>query len=300
VISALGLLLCPASLAWAQDSAPATDSPKEISVAPQIEMLIQQAGADVSVAFRSMDGAQELFIQADKQFRAANATAKIPIMMELYAEAQAGELSLSDTITVHNGFRDLVTGGVYQLDPKNDPDPDLFKSLGSMVALRDLCDHMIKKNSDLAADLLAEKLGVDRIRQRIRAMHAEGVEFRTGFGDPVQENALQNTASARGLMELLWALVTSDAIASDARDEMIGIIANSTTPGDLAGLPADVRATQMTATVTGVEHQELIVYGAHSFVSVMIVSGGASPAVGSALMAQITHALVEGMQRSQQ
>jgi beta-lactamase class A len=299
LLIAFGSLCLPGPLAFAQNLT--ADPPKESPARAQVEQLIQQAGAEVSIAFRSLDGAQELFVAADKQFRAANTTIKIPVMIELYAQAQAGELRLSETIPIHNGFSDLLTGDVYQLDPKNDPDPDLFKSIGGMMTLGDLCDRMVKKNSDLAADLLIEKLGVERIRQRIRAMHADGIEFRTGFGDdPAKQTIAENTASARGLMELLWALVNASSIGSDASDLMMGIIANSTTSGDPAGLPADARATQLTASVVGVQHEELIVFGAHSFVLVMIVSRGASPAAGSALMAQITHALVEGMQQSQQ
>lgn len=292
------LLFTVSGFAHAQD--PPADPPKESPVRAQIEQLIQQSGANASVAFRSFDARQELFVAADKQFRAADSTLKIPVMIELYARAQAGELRLSDSIRVHNGFQDFLTGNVYDLNPESDPDPDLFKSIGTLMALGELCDRMVKKNSNLAADLLVEKLGLERVRERIHAMHADGIEFRNGFGiDGAQEQTAGNTASARGLMELLWALVNSNSIGSTESDEMIGIIANSTSPADAAGLPAGARATQLTASVVGVQHEELIVYGAHSFVLVMIIGGGASPAAGSVVMAQITHLLVTGMQESQ-
>jgi len=303
VLSRLGiafvLLFISGGFAQAQNAS--TDPPKESPARAQIEQIIQQNGANVSVAFRSFDAAQELFVAADKQFLAADSTLKIPVMIELYAQVQAGEQRLSDSIQVHNGFRDLLTGDAYELDPESDPDPDLFRSMGGMMTLGDLCDRMVKKNSNLAADLLVEKLGFERIRERIHAMHADGIEFRNGFGvDEAREKTTGNTASARGLMELLWALVNSNATGSNESDEMIGIIANSTSPADAAGLPAGARATQLTASVVGVQHEELIVYGAHSFVLVMIISGGASPTAGSAVMAQITHLLVTGMQESQQ
>lgn len=294
----LGLLSSSTVLTRAQNSP--SDPPKESPARAQVEQLIQQSGANVSVAFRSFDAAQELFVAADRQFRAADSTLKIPVMIELYAQVQSGEQRLGDSIPVHNGFRDLLTGDPYELNPESDPDPDLFKSMGAMMTLGELCDHMVKKNSNLAADLLVEKLGVERIRQRIHAMRADGIQFRNGFGiEDAREKLAGNSASARGLMELLWALANSNAIGSNESDEMMGIIANSTSPGDSAGLPPDARATQLTASVVGVQHEELIVYGAHSFVLVMIMSG-ASPAAGSALMAQIAHALVTGMQESQQ
>jgi beta-lactamase class A len=293
-ILGLSLLLPLVSALPAQDT---TQQSQESPARSQVEQIARQNGADLALAFRSLDGNQELYIQADKQFRAPSTVAKLPIMIELYAEAQAGELRLSDAITVHNGFVNPLGGETYQLDPRTDPDPDLYKSIGSAVTLGDLCDHMSKKDSDLAADLLMEKLGLERIRQRIHALHVDGLELRQGFGETtLMANAPTNTTSARALMELLWVMANGQVVSSDVSQQMIGIIANSEAIGANAGLPSDARTAHMSGNVTGMQHEELIVYGAHSFVEVVIVPNSTSPNATAGLMALVTHALAAGMQ----
>src|SRR5579862_6785638 len=76
--------------------------PLESPARGDVEKLIQAYGADASVAFRTLDSTQELFVQTDKLFRSSSAI-KIAVMIELYAEAQAGELSLSDPLLVTPG-----------------------------------------------------------------------------------------------------------------------------------------------------------------------------------------------------
>jgi beta-lactamase class A len=290
----------PRAEAFAQNTV-TQDSPARADV----EKLIEQGGGNVSVAFRSLDGKQQLLIQADKQFPAAGPTIKIPVMIELYAEAQAGYLKLTDALPVHNDFKSIVDGSEYQLDPKGDPDPDVYKSIGSTMTLRDLCDHMVTRNSDLAADLLIEKLGAEQIRERLQTLHIDGIDFRRGFESTPSAKGPNNSTSARGLMELLWTLANGDAVTSDVSKEMIGIIAHSAS-GDsapasaAANAPADSgdssRTAHLTTDITGVHHEETIVYGARSFVVVIVMPDLATPEESSALMAQITHSLAAGLQ----
>src|SRR5215208_3255985 len=62
---------------------------------PQIETLIRQSGADVAVAFRTLDGRDELLIQPDVEYHAAS-TMKVPVLIELFRQARAGMLALDD------------------------------------------------------------------------------------------------------------------------------------------------------------------------------------------------------------
>ncbi len=50
----------------------------------EVERLIRASGADVAVAFRTLDGKDEMLIQPDVAFHAAS-TMKIPVMIELFA-----------------------------------------------------------------------------------------------------------------------------------------------------------------------------------------------------------------------
>lgn len=279
----IGLALgCP-SAALSQAGAAA-----ESSARADVEILIRQSGADVSVAFRSLDGARELFIEADKPFEDATAM-KIPVMIELYAEAEARELRWSDSLPMHANFRSIVDGSAFSLDasaPANVP-----ISSARTMTLRQLCDAMITRDSDLAADLLIEKIGVDRIRQRIRALGADGMEFVSGFGDTkAAASGLKNVTSARALMVVLWTLAKDQIVSADASRKMLGLIARSGLQADISSVVLS-RAPSARTPAAGNHHDATVIIGARSFVLVTDVRGLADPRASAALVARIAHAL---------
>jgi len=285
-VALLGLSL--GSTSRAQNSQ--TVVTRESSARPAIEKLIQQSGADVSVAFRSLDGAQELFVQADAPFEDPLAL-KIPVMVELYAEVEARELRWSDSLPVHTNFRSAADGSTYRVDPSR----DLSKSIGKTMTLRRLCDSMIADDSDLAADLLVEKLGVDRIRQRIHEMGGDGMEFTGDFGDDAAAaRGIKNVTSARALMAMLWALAANRVVSADASMQMIGLIAHSGLQGGVPGVtPAQAPAPRKPPASD--RHDATVIFGAHSFVLVTDVRGTIDPRSSAALVARISQALSSAM-----
>src|SRR6201987_6441924 len=108
---------------------PALESPAR----GDVEKLIQTYSADASVAFRTLDSTQELFVQADKPFRSSSAI-KIAVMIELYAEAQAGELRLSDLLLVTPGSQNDAHPGTLHADTKNDP---TYGAIGKTLEVRE-------------------------------------------------------------------------------------------------------------------------------------------------------------------
>jgi beta-lactamase class A len=283
-----GRWLCVVGLALAGAPAGATgafaqDPPRTAKESPsrgEVEQLIQQAHADVSIAFRSLDGTQQLFIKADEQFPVAPAAIQLPVMIELFAEARAGELRLTDTLIVHNSFSSILDGSIYHLDRRTDPDQDLYKAVGKPIALRDLCEHMVARNSSLAADLLIEKLGVDRIRQRIQALHADGIQLIRGIepGKP-GDTKPDNTASARGMLESLWTLAKGQD-EGEASKEMVGMVS---------------RAALYQPPTAGIGENAMIVYGPNPFVVVIVVRGITNSEARAELVALIEHALAAGL-----
>jgi beta-lactamase class A len=286
----MALALGCGSPAPAQDSQ--TDPARASSGRADVEKLIQQSGADVSVAFRSLDGTRELFIQADKQFEDATAM-KIPVMIELYAQVDAREVRWSDPLQVHTSFRSIVDGSMYGLDPA--AAGDIARSAGKTMTLRQLCDAMIAGDSDLAANLLIEKLGIDRIHRRMHALGADGMELVAGFGDnKALAQGLKNVTSARALMVVLWALAENQVVGEDASKQMIGLIAHSGLEGGTPGI-TPARAPARRVSLGGDQYDATIIIGAHSFVLVTDVRGLADRRASAALVAQIAHALSAAM-----
>ena len=264
---------------------PALESPAR----GDVEKLIQTYGADASVAFRTLDGTQELFIQADKPFRSSSAI-KIATMIELYAEVEAGELRLSDPLLVTSGSQNDAQPGTPHAEAKSDP---IYGSIGKTLTLRELCEAMIVRGSLRAESLLIERLDAARIRNRLHELGADGVQFVA----PVESETgptegPQNTETARDLMVLLWALAKGEAVSPDASQEMMGMLARSIPyQGIAAGLPGSQDAALGTAGFAENHQEAAIVYGPHSFVMVIVIRDVQDRTASFALSAQITHAL---------
>jgi len=126
-------------------------------LAADVLSRIQKSGADVGIAFRTLDGKIEWFSRADDVFHAAS-TMKIPVMIELFHQVREGKLELDEPLPIKNEFHSLVDASIYTLDPANDSETDLYKAVGQTRTLNQLCELMITVSSNLATNLLVEKL----------------------------------------------------------------------------------------------------------------------------------------------
>ena len=280
------VFVCAAS---ARGQGAEANPPVESPARGDVEKLIQTYGADASVAFRTLDGTQELFIQADKPFRSSSAI-KIATMIELYAQAEAGELRLSDPLLVTPGSQNDSHPGTPHADAKNDP---IQGSIGKTLTLRELCEAMIVRGSLRAESLLIERLDAARIRNRLHELGANGVQFVAPVeSDTGPTEGPQNTETARDLLVLLWALAKGEAVSPDASQEMVGMLARSIPyQGIAAGLPGSQDAALGTAGFAENHQEAAIVYGPHSFVIVIVIRDVQDRTASFALSAQITHAL---------
>src|SRR5947208_3495937 len=172
------LLWVVAAVSMTGGSPPASES----SLRGDVERLIAASGAEVAVAFRTLDGRHELLIQPDVDFHAAS-TMKVPVMIELFRQAGAGLLKLDDRLPVANAFHSIVDGTPYSLDAADDSDADLYKRIGQRVSYRDLCEAMITVSSNLAANLLIERLGPRKIQLTTDMLGATGMHVLRGVED---------------------------------------------------------------------------------------------------------------------
>lgn len=275
-------------------SAPAQETPTsathESSARPDIEQLIQRSGADVSIAFRSLDGGQELLIRADRPYEDSLAL-KIPVMIELFAQANAQELRLADTLRVRTIFRSAVDGVPYAVDPASSD--DLVHDAGKLMTLRELCEAMITRNSDIAANLLIEKLSLESIQERIHSLGADGMVLASAFGDDkAAAKGVKNVTTPRALATILLALAQNQAVSADASQEMVGLLAHSLVPGTVVGIASSPSLWQsQRLSPSGDRHDAAIIFGARSFVLVTDVRGLADPRASAELVAQIARLL---------
>ena len=262
------------------------------AAATSVLARLEKSGADVGIAFRTLDGKEEWYWRADEAFHAAS-TMKVPVLIELFRQAKEGKLRLDEPLVIKNGFHSIADGSPYQLDAADDSEVDLYKAEGQTRTLRQLAELMITVSSNFATNLLIEKLGVENIRATVHSLGADGMNVLRGVEDgKAFEKGLNNTTTARALAILLTAIAEGRAVDVDSSKQMIAILerqkANDAIP---AGLPSGTVVAHKTGDITKIHHDAAIVFAKRPFVLVILVRGIVDEKVAYALMADITRDL---------
>jgi beta-lactamase class A len=289
-------LLLLSSLAVPRLTSPTSDQ-RMPALETQVRAEIASSGAEVSVAMRTLDGRDELLIDADRSYHAAS-TMKVPVMIELFRQAAARQLSLDDPLLIRNEFHSIVDGSVYKLSDGDDSDKDVYKALGKTWTLRQLCEAMITVSSNFAANLLIEKLGAVRVQATVEALGAGGMHLLRGVEDQKAfDKGLNNTTTARGLLVLLDKLAHGQAVDESADAEMIAILKRQAFNNGLpAGLPPSTPVAHKTGSITRIRHDAGIVYASRPYVLVVLVRGVDDEKTSDALIARISQLAFQATQ----
>jgi beta-lactamase class A len=269
-------------------------TPSALVLETQLRRIIAASGAEVAVAYRTIEGRTELLIDADKPFHAAS-TMKLPVMIELFRQAKAGTLLLDERLPIRNEFRSIVDGSPYKLSEGDDSDKAVYAAAGKTMTLRDLCDAMIMVSSNFAANLLIEKLGVENIRRTVARLDAVGMQVLRGVEDQKAfDKGLNNTTTARGLMVLLDRLAHGQAVDPDSDAAMLDILKRQKFKDAIpAGVPAGTAVAHKTGTITKIHHDAGIVYAPRPYVIVLLVRGIEDQKKSAALMAALSKVVYE-------
>lgn len=246
------------------------------SLQVQIDAILQDyPEATVAVVVHdSLHG--NLFERApDRVFHAAS-TMKIPVMIEVFKQAEAGRLDLDNGLLVENSFRSIVDSSWYKIE--DDSDDAIYEKLGSRMSYRELVYQMITVSSNLATNLLIDTLKADAIQATAEALGTRTMKVLRGVEDiKAFELGMSNTATAADLATLLVALMKGVAVSAEADKEMVDILLdqqfNEMIP---AGMPVGVQVAHKTGWITRIHHDAAIVYpgdGSPPFVMVILIEG---------------------------
>ena len=255
----------------------------------RIQKIIAASGADVAVVSQQVHSPRDFTIEPDTPFHAAS-TMKIPVMIELFRQADAGTLSLDEPLAVKNEFHSIVDGSVFQLSVGDDSDAEVYKAVGKTMTLRRLCEAMITVSSNFAANLLIERLGVRNIQATTDRLGAAGMHVLRGVEDQKAfDKGMNNETTARALAALLLKLSEGQAVSPKADAEMVEILKRQHFHDAIpAGLPEGVVVAHKTGNITKIQHDAAIVYGPHPYVLVVLVRGIEDEKTSAALIASIS------------
>lgn len=144
----------------------------------------------------------EFHADADRPLHPAS-TIKVALLVSVMRMVERGELGLKETLPVHNQFASLIPGEAFSVDPGSDSDAGIYAFIGRRLSLWNLALRMIKVSSNLATNLLLDRVGADRVARDLAEIGVEGLVFLRGMDDtPAFEQGLINQGTSRGLMQL--------------------------------------------------------------------------------------------------
>ncbi len=266
-------------------------------LAGSLEPFFQRKDVTIGFAYRDLGTGATLFRNEEEIFHAAS-TMKVPVMMALFQAVDAGELRLTEPLAVRNRFQSIVDGSPFSLDPKEDGDPDLYQAEGGSRPLEELIRRMIVRSSNLATNLLIERIGASRASDMMRGLGAYRIQVLRGVEDEKAFAAgLNNKVTARDLEIALTAIAGGDAFSPASREKMIGILKaqefNEKIP---AYLPKGTVVAHKTGDITGIHHDAAIVYppGGAPYVLVVLTRGYADETQANQVIAEISRVVWQG------
>jgi beta-lactamase class A len=256
-----------------------------------LKHLLASVPEEVGLAFHDGEAGEEILIRADIPFHPAS-TIKICVMMEAFHQAANGEFSLDDTLLVKNKFHSIADGSLFSLSMEDDGETDLYNHIHKRLPLRDLINRMITRSSNLATNLILEKIGARRVT---RFMYELGVPDLLVLRGPEDNRAyalgMNSSASARGLMQILVALASGRVISQSASQEMVAILKQQRfNEGIPAKLPLGVDVAHKTGLTEKLYHDAAIVYPPNRGPYVLVVMTHGLPELDEApaLVAEIS------------
>src|SRR5438876_11405059 len=230
------------------------------SLRAQTEARIAQTAARaVGLYYRDLTTGDSLTVGAATRFHAAS-TMKLPVMIQLFRDRDAGLLSLDDSVTVTNTFHSIVDSSPYQLDVSDDSDSSLYKRAGAgqRASIRELIELMETVSSNLATNLRIAKVDAKRANATAHALGADSILVLRGVEDDKAYRAgLNNTTTARDLGMLLAAIANGKAASAASCREMLAILGRQQfNEGIPAGLPAGTRVYHKTGWIGQVVYHD--------------------------------------------
>jgi beta-lactamase class A len=178
----------------------------------------------------------------------AASTMKVAVLAALYASG----LDLDTPVEVTHRFRSALPGGGAFVMP---PEP----GIAGTMTVRALAELMIVRSSNLATNLVLDRVGIAAADAVWRTVGARYARIRRGIEDvPARAAGITNEVTAADLALLLDAIAREKLPGSPA---MRATMERTGHRDDIAaGLPAGTRLAHKSGWVTGIRHGAAIVY----------------------------------------
>jgi beta-lactamase class A len=261
------------------------------SLRKAVEAEIAGSGAEVSLAFEDLQTGETLFIREKDMVHAAS-TMKVPVLIEVFKQAEEGKFRLDDRIVIENEFHSIVDGSAFSLNKEDDSDPEIYGLVGKSLTIRELAERMITVSSNLATNILVDLVRPENVMTTLDLMGIRRMQVLRGVEDSKAfASGRNNQTDAHDLMRLMEAIATGKAGSLPSCREMILIMEKQKfRAGIPAGVPDGVPVGNKTGSITGAEHDAAIVFppGRRPYILVILTRGVRTSKEGEELIAGLS------------
>ncbi len=243
----------------------------------QLEQLAASFDGVMGIAAKDLTSGEAFHVNADMVFPQASAI-KIPVLIELYRQAQAGTLELDERVNVTRA--QMAAGsGVLQH----------FSDAGSALSLRDLAVLMIVLSDNTATNILIDRAGMQNVNDLLARNNLRQTRLQRRMLDTESQRAgRENLSTPQEMIWLLGLLHERKLLDAKNSDAAIEILKYPKSSHLRRGLPARVPLASKTGGLSGVvcESGIVLLEGRPYAISVMTTygreAGAAETAIGEA------------------
>ena len=232
---------------FSQPTPTATPTPKLEKERQVVEQIIVPLRGTYGVYFQDLDKGDSFSIKGQEKITAASLI-KLPTLLTLYREADAGRIALET---------------VYKLQAKDKREGAgslLGKPDGFEITYRDMARLMGQQSDNTAFNIMANKiLGGEKIQATIDRLGMR----QTSFAD--------NLTSAEDIGLLFRKLYQEKVVSDKSRDEILSFLTNTIWEDRIpAGIPKGIKVSHKIGTEMGVISDAGIVFGQKPFILVLM------------------------------
>lgn len=222
--NAAALLLLASSLTLAAATAEATK--KNDALERRITAALAQANGTFGVSVKHLELDETVSVNGAERFQMASVF-KIPVLVELFTQVQAGTVSLDERVEWTTPERYFGSGILVTLSP------------GIKPTIRDLATLMIIVSDNAATDMLVSRLGPDKITARMKALGLTQTRVEMGTRDLILQAIGLSAPKYRDLTTASLDKIDWQAIAPETRraqEQFLKECPNCATPDEMTRL----------------------------------------------------------------
>ena len=263
--------------------------------------IAEHQNKTIAVAVYDCETGREILINADEAFHPAS-TIKVHVLMEVFHQAEQGLFALEDRIPIINSFTSIADGSQFSLLQSDDAEQTLYPRLGETGSIAELMRLMIVRSSNLATNILLEKVGAKCVSDIVKELGIPGVKIIRGIEDNAAfVRGMNNSATARGLTQTMRLLAEKRVVSPEASEQMIEILLGQEFNESIPRLlPTTAKVAHKTGWTGEVYHDTGIVYPeSRKPYAVSIMTRGFAedqPDEAHACMAKVSKLIYENLQ----